>query len=199
MLDVFVILLTIFVLFISVKMSHNNHSVEVEYITSPLDQHEYLVRNLPDKAEAAKLLSVIRQNLINLIDYLKNKYPNDGRVIRVFEKFRPDQITESSANSAYTSYSVNKGEQIVFCLRQRDEQEQLIDINTMTFVAIHELAHLMTESVGHTTEFWENMKFLLSSAMSDDLQIYKYQPYHTHPQSYCGTMISDTPIKLSVR
>jgi len=66
----------------------------------------------------------------------------------------------------------------------------------MIFVAIHEIAHIMTESVGHTDEFWENMRFLLAIAMSDDLQIYHYQPYHVEPKAYCGTMISDTPLKL---
>ena len=32
------------------------------------------------------------------------------------------------------------------------------------FVAIHELAHIMTESVGHEPEFWDNMGFLLEKS-----------------------------------
>ena len=33
------------------------------------------------------------------------------------------------------------------------------------FVALHELSHVMTVSVGHTQEFWENFKFLLKEAV----------------------------------
>jgi len=39
----------------------------------------------------------------------------------------------------------------------------------MLFVAIHELGHLMTKSIGHNTEFWDNMRFLLKEAISANL------------------------------
>jgi len=180
----------------STRIYFENQTIDVDYVVSKYDQKRYLVRNLHDKADAAELLSIIREKLVKLISYLKKKYPQDQRVIRLYEKFDPEQLSESAANSGYTSYSVNKGEKLVFCIRQRDEQENLLDLNTMIFVAVHELAHIMTESVGHTREFWENMKFLLSSAMTGDLKIYQYHPYHRQPQAYCGTVISDTPLKL---
>jgi predicted metal-dependent hydrolase len=34
------------------------------------------------------------------------------------------------------------------------------------FVAIHEMSHTCTKSVGHKSEFWENFKFLLENAKS---------------------------------
>ena len=37
----------------------------------------------------------------------------------------------------------------------------VIDDNTVLFVVIHELAHIMTHEVGHTPLFWNNMKYLL--------------------------------------
>ena len=33
------------------------------------------------------------------------------------------------------------------------------------FVTLHELAHVMTVSVGHTEEFWTNFKFLLTKSV----------------------------------
>jgi predicted metal-dependent hydrolase len=180
----------------TIRMHLENQSADVDYVISKHDQRKYLVRNLKDKDDAAKLLSIIREKLLGLIAHLKKMYPDDPRISRLQEKFDPDQLSESSANSSYTSYSVNKGEKIVFCIRQRDEQENLLDLNTMIFVAIHELAHIMTESVGHTHEFWDNMKFLLNHAMTDEVKIYQYQPYHRQPKPYCGTLISDTPLKL---
>lgn len=196
MFNLLILIITILVIYLSFKMYQESRSSEVDYVLSKYDQQEYLVRNLPDKNHAAELLSLIKERLMRMINYLKEKYPKDARIIRLYEKFDPRQISESSNNSAYTSYSVNKGEKIVFCLRQRDESEHLMDLNTMIFVAIHELAHIMTESVGHTQEFWENMRFLLNQAMSDDLKIYHYLPYHKEPKPYCGTLISDTPLKL---
>ena len=87
----------------------------------------------------------------------KNKKNSDEHIEslkRLKKNYRPNNITESSPGNKYTSYSINKGDKIVFCLRSKDGSNKLEDINTMMFVAIHELAHLMTKSIGHTTEFW---------------------------------------------
>ena len=181
---------------ISATMYLEGFSNDVDYVESQLDNRQYLVRNLPDKSDAARLLSLIRARLIKLIRYMRTKYPTDKRVHRLIKNFNPDQISESFPDSKYTSYSVNKGEKIVFCVRQRNDKNELVDLNTMMFVAIHELSHLMTISIGHTKEFWNNMKFLLREALSQDLQLYRYQPFHNDPIPYCGTMITDTPLKL---
>lgn len=188
-----ILIIIIAVIYMSV---HVYFDTDVDYVQSKHDQRKYLVRNLSDKSAAADLLAIIRDKLIKLVEYSSLKYPDDPRIKRLREKFDPDQMSEGAKNNGYTSYSVNKGEKLVFCVRQRDEQERLLDLNTMMFVSIHELAHIMTESVGHSHEFWENMKFLLHLAMEDDLKIYQYQPYHKKPQPYCGTVIADTPLKL---
>ena len=62
----------------------------------------------------------------------------------------------------------------------------------MMFVAIHELAHLMTKSIGHTTEFWDNMRFLLKKGIK--IGVYKNHDYNNVPVEYCGTKITDTPL-----
>lgn len=196
MIDTFLFLIIIAILGLSLSMYIEGFTNEVEYVPSSFDGRDYLVRNLPDKHQAADLLSVMRAKLVRFVKHMKSKYPHDSRVRRLVKNFNPDQISESSATSKYTSYSVNKGEKIVFCVRQRNDANELVDLNTMLFVAIHELGHLMTISIGHTKEFWENMKFLLREALSKDLQLYSYQPFHEQPVPYCGTMISDTPLKL---
>lgn len=193
--NIFLLIITLFIVYMCLKMIFDRHNSDVDFVKSSYDNQEYLVRNMTDKTEAARLLSLIRERLVKLVDYLSTKYPNDERIHRLVERFDPNRLSENSANNSYTSYSVNKGEKIVFCLRQRDDKEQLLDLNTMIFVAIHELAHLMSQSIGHTKEFWENMRFLLQISLSDDLRIYQFQPYHITPQKYCGTIITDTPIR----
>ena len=59
------------------------------------------------------------------------------------------------------------------------------------FVALHELAHVMTKSVGHTEEFWSNFRYLLKNSIK--LGIYKYQDFRKKPVKYCGITITDTP------
>ncbi|MEO0236689.1 MAG: Wss1p-related putative metallopeptidase [candidate division WOR-3 bacterium] len=193
--NLLVVFLTLLVIFVSLKIIYDNGQREVDLVKSEYDQRYYLVRNLKDKDRAAYLLSMIRSNLVKLIDHLKYNYSNDERVDRLLKRFDPDQISENSAEGFYTSYSLNKGEKIVLCLRQRNSDEQLVDLNTMMFVALHELAHIMSESVGHTPEFWSNMTFLLKIAMSEPVRIYQYEPYHQQPQEYCGIIIQDTPLR----
>jgi len=165
---------------------------EVKYVKSNVDNKEYLVRNLPDAEEAANTLAKIRMKLEEICKIMIKKYPKDPSVIRMNKKFNPDNISESGKNNQYTSYSVNKGEKIIFCIRQKDEKESLVDENTITFVAIHELAHIMTESIGHTQEFWDNFKRLLNESV--DNKIYNKVDYSKNPEEYCGIKVSDSPL-----
>ena len=173
--------------------THYEHlSNEVTYVKSNIDNNEYLVRNLKDKDNAADMLAKLRMKLEKICEIMKQKNPNDENVIRMNERFNPDNITESGKNNQYTSYSVNKGEKIVFCIRQKDENETMVDENTLTFVAIHELAHIMTKSVGHTKEFWNNFKTLLKVSIESNLYI--KENYSKDPKEYCGISVSDSPL-----
>ena len=122
---------------------------------------------------------------------IKMKLKEDIR--RLYKNFNPEAFSETTPDAKYTSYSVNKGEKIVFCLRDKKEGETLVKENIMTFVSIHELAHLMTKSIGHEPEFWANFKLLLK--ISIDNGIYKNIDFNSTPKPYCGINITDTPLK----
>lgn len=191
----FVGIITIFVLIISLYFYSEHYFNEVEYVKSTVDNMYYLVQNLPDKQESSNLLANVNIRIKKFLKHLRKKYYNNSDIMRLYRNYNEHQISESLPNSKYTSYSVNKGEKIIFCVRERDSNNnQLMDINTMMFVAIHELSHLMSISIGHTTEFWSNMKFLLKEAI--ECQVYDYVAYHKTPKKYCGTVITDTPYKL---
>ena len=185
--------LMIIIAFCLLGYTHYEHlSNEVTYVKSSIDNNEYLVRNLENKEEAANILAKLRSKLEKLCEIMKKKYPTDESVIRMNKRFNSDNITESGKSNQYTSYSVNKGEKIVFCIRQKDERESLVDENTLTFVAIHELSHIMTKSIGHTNEFWDNFKRLLHISVENNLYI--KEDYASNPKDYCGIKVSDTPI-----
>jgi len=154
------------------------------------DGRSYKVQNLPDKHQAVEAMSRIRTNLEKICDHCKEY--KDEPYVRLVSRFNPDVLEENDVNADSTSYSENKGEKIVVCLRDKAPPYTLVDENTVMFVLIHELAHLMTESIGHTPEFWTNMRRLLQ----ESIQIGVYTPvnYSKNPVKYCGMTITDTPL-----
>ena len=184
-----------FILLISglvISMTYQSKYADVEYVESTFDNRKYLVQKQIYSQHAANLLSVIRRDLSRLCSDLNSKYPNDRRCSRLYRKFNPDVIVESDPNSQHTSYSINKGEKIVLCLRSKDGKNRMVKKNVIMFVALHELAHIMTISVGHTKEFWDNFEFLLKEAVR--LGIYNHIDFNSDPHYYCGVQITDSPL-----
>jgi hypothetical protein len=125
---------------------------------------------------------------------LEKKYPDKPQVKQMVRNFRsdPSRFMEATPDEEHTSSTINKGESIHMCLRERDGvNESLVNENVMLFVAIHELGHVCTESVGHGPDFWNNFGWLLKEA--EALGLYKYTDFSAHPVSYCGVYITDSP------
>ena len=183
---VIMIMVTIIVFYIQ------NENVEVEYVLSNIDGRRYLVKNLEDKQKAADILAKLNKSLIKLVNIMVKELPDSEDTQRLKGNFNPDNISEGTESTNYTSYSVNKGEKIVFCLRSRDTEQKLVPLNTLKYVAIHELAHLMTKEIGHPPAFWENFKILLTMAVKHG--IYKKVDYELKPTKYCGLTIKSSVI-----
>ena len=163
-------------------------------VSSTVDGKTYKVRDMPDKQKAANLMATLRIKLIKLCDALERKYPDKDQVKRMVRNFRadPDRFMEATPDSEHTSSTVNKGESIHMCLRQREgPDESLVDENVMMFVALHEFAHICTESIGHDSTFWNNFGWILKEA--EALNLYRYTDFAAHPVSYCGVHITDSP------
>lgn len=159
-------------------------------ITSSIDNEKYIVQIKDDSKEAADLIAKIKSRLNTLMEHLKKSYDgSDERIERLISNYRPDKMREGVDTPGYTSYSINKGEQIILCLRNEDE---LVDINTMMFVVLHEMGHLASESIGHTEEFWDNFKWLLEESIN--IGIYVKQDFETKSVEYCGMNITSTPL-----
>jgi hypothetical protein len=155
------------------------------------DGKKYRVQNLPDKEEAAQRMSEVRTNLQKLVEHIKQYQEEPYR--RLVQKFNPDVLEENDLGAQSTSYSENKGERIVVCLRDKTTAPfPLVDLNIVMFVLIHEMAHLMTYSVGHTPEFWTNFRKLLHEGIQ--CGVYRAENYTKNPVQYCGMTISESPI-----
>ena len=163
-------------------------------VKSTVDGQTYRVRDLPDKQEAANILATVRRKLTTLCDTLERKYPDKIQVKMIKKNFRSDpmRFLEATPESEHTSYSVNKGESIHLCLRQRSAaDESLVNADIIVFVGLHELAHVCTESIGHGPDFWNNFGWLLQEA--DAAGVYQRQNFQAHPAAYCGIYITDSP------
>ena len=176
-----------------IAMYYKQSKYPLSYVKSSVDGEQYLVRNLPDKQEAADRLSRVRDKLVRLRKYLEQTHMDKPFVANMVKNFdaAPSRFSESTPDAQYTSYSVNKGQKIYMCLRQRDAEEQLVGENILTFVALHETAHTGTQSIGHTPEFWNHFAWLIKQA--EHIKIYEYTDFAAHPVEYCGVHITDSP------
>lgn len=234
--DSFINMIITFVLLTVIYKYFETKSYDVVMQKSTVDNKDYLVRNTPDKQQAADTLANISQRLLKLVKYVENNIKNDKNIEIMYNKyvkeqyeksissnndeeddtfrnlvkekknklkmdlkrlvknFNPNKISETTPDAKYTSYSVNKGEKIVMCIRNKKSANQdIIKLNTLMFVAIHETAHLMTKSIGHPPEFWDNFRILINIAKDKNVNVYKEVDFNLYPEPYCGMTINSVP------
>lgn len=189
--NIFGYFIIIFVVGFCLKIYFESEMFHLKCIVSDEDGNTYCVRETPKLELVADLLAKVTRKLKKLVKYLGEKYPTRENVKRLTSKFNPKKIMETLPTSKFTAYSENKGEKLAFCTTTTKEGSKLIDENTLTFVALHEISHIATESIGHKKEFWENFKFILKNAVS--LGLYEPKDYKKNPKKYCGMTITDNP------
>lgn len=164
------------------------------YVISQIDNKPYLVRNLSDKQQTSNILAQIRRNIKNLVKYMK-VHPSEKYQIytnNLVQKIDHVLMTENINDFMYTSYSVNKGEQLVFCLRSRKTKDEIHDLNLMMYVVLHEISHIACPEYGHGDLFKGIFKYITESGVK--LGIYKPIDFKRHNEEYCGIQITDSII-----
>ena len=189
--NIYTIILVILIILLCIKIYSESDYANLKCIISNLDGNTYCVRERNKLELAADKLSKVSTNLKKLVEYCKIQYPDQENVKRLVKKFNPKQIVEILPTSKYTAYSENKGEKLAFCLNTEKNNNKLIDLNTLMYVALHEVSHIASKSIGHTDEFWQNFKFFIEQA--NTINIYKPIDYKKTPAKYCGMDITDNP------
>lgn len=177
---------------------------EILNIRSDIDNKYYLIRRGNTKSEAylkesANALAEINKRIEKLIMHLHETfkdYPDKYYFIKKLkENYTSKILSEAAIDSRYTTYTIDKQDMHI-CLRTRDNNEHVYDVNLLMYVVIHELAHLCNYDPsgnpihGHGEEFKRIFKFLLIESIKLDL--YKYENYFENPKEYCGIVISTT-------
>ena len=187
-------LLLIFVIIFIYLFIHLN-SKNVIYMESLNDGKKYMVYNDEKKHDSVELLSELVNRLYkirNILYQKREEYPEFKEYIELlYTNLHPErtQIYENDINSKYTSYSVNKGEEIVFCLRSK-KTKQLHTIDMMMYVALHEISHLACPEIGHTPLFKKIFAFIVNRAI--ELNLYNKIDFDSNPEEYCGMQLTSS-------
>lgn len=212
-------------------------SYDVVMVKSNVNGREYLVRNLPDKQEAADLLGKMAVKAEKMVDIIKqmgyegiyDKYmkadvmketevkikdkdliqgQNGGSsqtqllekeikkqlkedIERLVNNFDPDLFSENTPTNSYTSFTKNK-QAMVYCLRDKKENEPLVKESIATFVMLHEISHIFTKEINHTPAFWNRFRLILR--IGTDNGLYKPVDYSKENKEYCGVNVSSNPL-----
>ena len=190
--NIFNLVLFMFIFILAYKIYKESDHFNLRCIISDVNGNKYCVRDRNKLQLAADKLATINIRMNELVEHLKEKYPDRENVKRLVNGYNPRKIYETLPTSEFTAYSENKGEKLAFCLdTEKNSKGRLIDINTLMYVALHELSHIATESIGHNDEFWTNFKFIIGEAK--EINIYNPIDYKKEPSRYCGMNITDNP------
>jgi len=154
-----------------------------------------MVVNDKNKKPSADLLSEVIIKMFKLRNGLlkdKNNYPEMKEYIELLgSNFNQERtkIYENDPSSELTSFSVNKGEEVAFCLKSKKSGE-LHKLNLLLYVAIHEMAHMGCPEIGHGELFKKVFRFLTLRAI--DMGIYEKEDYNANPVEYCGMILSSS-------
>ena len=153
--NIFNIILVVFIIIIGFKLYFDSDTFNLRCIISDVNGNKYCVRDRSKLELAADRLAHVNNNLNKLVNHLSKKYPEKENVQRLVNGYNPKKIYETLPTSEFTAYSENKGEKLAFCLdTEKNSKGRLIDINTLMYVALHEVSHIATKSIGHNDEFW---------------------------------------------
>lgn len=156
---------------------------------------QFMVYNDINKVQSANLLADLVDRMYTLRNILisnKNNHEEYKLNIDLLEKnFNKERtsIYENAPNTDLTSYSINKGEELAFCLKSK-KTGNFHEINLLMYVAIHEMAHMACPEVGHGELFKDIFRFLTLEAIN--LKLYNKINYQDNPVEYCGMILSSS-------
>lgn len=188
-----VLIISVIISTIVIYIVHNHK--DTISMTTP-SGNNFVLFSDDNNTNKTELLDNITNNMFKLRDYMVlniDKYPKYTEYINQLSRNlgTKTHIQETDPASSYTSYTVNKGEEISFCIKNK-QTKQLYDLNLMMYVAIHEMAHVACPELGHGELFKFIFKKLTEVAI--EIGIYTKIPFYSNPHEYCGMNITSSII-----
>ena len=182
---------------------------EVRASADGLHYRVHTTHKNPDAA--AETMAELNRRSIELMRHLRDKYlrgplagmspARDRATTRLLGLYNPDNLAENSPRDPEgdTSYTIDKGAILALCLREKDparngdtNAHDIHDLETLTFVTLHELTHIAIEDLDHPPRFWQAFKFILEEATEAGLL--RGVNYERRPTVYCGMDIDYNPL-----
>lgn len=171
------------------------------YVISDIDNNSYLIRRGRNKSKiflknSADTLAIINKRIMSLINKLYEN-PNKYYFIKYLKNnYNASKISEAAYDTNYTTYTINKNDMHI-CLRTRDRNEDLYDIDLLMYVVLHELAHMgnydnNTPIQGHGDSFKHIFNILVTESIN--MNLYNYKNYRESPVEYCGIVLNSSII-----
>lgn len=188
---IFAIILILLLIVLYVNFKKDKSKVKII-----INNREYLVHKYENTflmQKIAKTIYSLEKDIDKLLLYLKvNEFPHKTLEIkRLFKRYKRHITDISPSATKHVAYNINKGKVIGLCI-YKDNKFQ--DYNTIMFVLLHELAHVMTKEYKHNKEFWDNFKFLIKQAIK--IKIYNYQDFNNKSENFCNMNIKYTPLEI---
>lgn len=120
------------------------------------------------------MLSILTKNLCDLTDYEKFSFTGDLEPLS-----RRQIMKEISFEEGHKSFTENK-QRVTLCLR--NQFGEFYDQNSLMYVALHELAHVLNDELQHTAKFKRIFDALLQHAAKNG----KYDPSKAFVKNYCS-------------
>lgn len=188
------IFIAMIIIFIYIYLFSNKNNLK--YITAFNGEHFTIYSDTPENEKTkVDLLATIVENMYklkkHLIDNAKEFTEYAEHIEQLNENFNETrtQVLETNFDSDLTSFSVNKGEEVSFCLKSKKTKE-IHDLNLMMYVAIHEMSHFACPEIGHGNLFKEIFKFFIEEAIK--INVYKKVDFAQSPVEYCGMILSSS-------
>lgn len=177
----------------------SNEAFELVNQSCSIDGKDYLVRGDVNSLEAANILAMLVKKLNKLANMMIHINPKDQRALKLSHVLSTVLFMENNRENHHdTSVTINKGEIILLCLTiKKDHTSSFVEFSTLFYIALHELAHCISLSVGHTEEFWKIFRYLLHNAVR--WKVWELIDYRKQPKMYCGEMLTSSPLRLSHR
>ena len=170
-----------------------------KYIKEPTIMSDPSKANRIDVIPSSELYndSDMASGIANLMNNPAEHEYLQERIVQLMSNYSPQRMYEISPKNTGNATSYTEDKRIlVLCLRQKKPDAQgiyeLHDINTMMFVVLHELSHMMNNTWQHKLDFWVLFKFLLLNAI--EAGIYTPVDYGKYPINYCGLWLHYNPL-----
>lgn len=147
----------------------------------------YWVRNVVDRHIVAERLALLHDRLRRLVEGIRASYPGDPRLAALERRWN-GTIAEVE-RPGDIAYSINK-RAVYLCVR--DARGQLENVESTTYVLLHEVAHVLTDTYGHPPEFWRNFRWLVE--LAERMGLYKYQDFDAAHVTHCGHRLGNNVV-----